>query len=286
MSLASHQCDYHMHSTASDGALSPTGLMALAAQKGLKELALTDHDTFGGLDEASTAAAGLGIRLLHGMEFSCAWSGITLHLVALWPQGLNTAAHELAESQRIARWSRADRILEKLHKAGMPLTMEQVTACSGGGVPGRPHFAEAMVRAGHAEDHSQAFRKWLGSGKLGDVKNHWLDLADAVSRLRAADAFISLAHPRHYKLTRSKMRRMVMAFAAAGGQGLEVVNGQQDQQQTQSLVKLAEELGLCPSWGSDFHANGPACPAPGSYAALPSACVPLSERFNLAGSAA
>ncbi|SFX30356.1 PHP domain-containing protein [Marinospirillum alkaliphilum] len=277
------QCDYHMHSTASDGVLSPAALMALAAERGLQELALTDHDTFDGLDEASAAAAEQGIKLLPGMEFSCVWLGVTIHLVALWPRGLNEAARELADIQRKARWSRATRIIEKLQRAGVALALDAVTVYSAGGVPGRPHFAEAMVQAGYVTDHSQAFRKWLGAGKLGDIKSQWLELADAIARLRAAGAFVVLAHPQHYKLTRSKRRRLVMAFAAAGGQGLEVVSGQQDPQQTASLVSLAQELGLQASWGSDFHGAGPACHAPGHYAVLPEVCRPLSEYFHAAG---
>lgn len=281
MPPVSNQCDYHMHSTASDGALSPADLLQFAADKGLQEIALTDHDTFAGLDEASLAAEQLGIRLIQGMEFSCSWLGVSIHLVALWPQGITAEACALAEEQRKARWQRAARIIEKLARASVHLQLDDVLRYSGGREPGRPHFAEALVAAGYVDSHSKAFRKWLGAGKIGDVKNHWMDMAEAVERLKAAGAFVSLAHPQHYKLTRTKRNRLISSFAEAGGQGLEVVSGQQDWQQTLSLVKLMEAAGLVASWGSDFHASGPACPAPGSYAALPAACVPLSQRFNL-----
>ncbi len=281
MSLTSQQCDYHMHSTASDGSLSPTELMAFAAEQGLKELALTDHDTFDGLAEASIAAEQQGIRLVSGMEFSCSWLGITIHLVALWPQGLTAAAHNLAAAQGKARWSRAEQIIQRLAKTTAPLELDEVLKYSAGGVPGRPHFAEAMVAAGYVTNPSQAFRKWLGSGKLGDIKNHWKPLAEAVPWLVEAGAFVSLAHPQYYKLTRSKRKRLIVAFAEAGGQAIEVVSGQQDPQQTLSLMRLAEELELKLTWGSDFHSPGIICPAPGRYAALPEACVPISQVFNL-----
>ncbi|GLR63616.1 PHP domain-containing protein [Marinospirillum insulare] len=281
MSLTSQQCDYHMHSTASDGSLTPTELMAFAAEQGLKELALTDHDTFDGLAEASLEADKQGMRLVPGMEFSCSWLGITIHLVALWPQGLTQAAHDLALAQRKARWSRAEQIIQRLAKTPVPLELDEVLKYSAGGVPGRPHFAEAMVAAGYVTNHSQAFRKWLGSGKLGDIKNHWKPLSEAVPWLSEAGAFVSLAHPQYYKLTRSKRRRLITAFAEAGGQAIEVVSGQQDPQQTQSLLGLAEELELKLTWGSDFHSPGIICPAPGRYAALPEACVPVSQIFNL-----
>lgn len=281
MSLTSQQCDYHMHSTASDGSLSPTELMAFAAKQGLKELALTDHDTFDGLAEASIAAEQQGIRLVSGMEFSCSWLGVTIHLVALWPEGLTEAAYSLAAAQRKARWSRAEQIIERLAKTPAPLELDEVLQYSAGGVPGRPHFAEAMVAAGYVANHSQAFRKWLGSGKLGDIKNHWKPLNEAVPWLVETGAFVSLAHPQYYKLTRSKRKRLITAFAEAGGQAIEVVSGQQDPQQTQSLLRLAEELGLKLTWGSDFHSPGIICPAPGRYAALPEACVPISQVVNL-----
>lgn len=277
MNLANYQCDYHMHSTASDGALSPTELLNLAAEKGLHELALTDHDTFAGLQEARAVAKGLQLRLLEGMEFSCAWKGMTVHLVALWPQGLNEAAWEIERLQEQARWSRAKKILEKLAKAKVFLTLDEVVAEAGGRVPGRPHFAACLVAKGYVKDSAQAFRKLLGAGKLGDVKNHWLDLSEALPLLLSAGAFCSLAHPLRYKLTRSKRVRLIEAFAAAGGQAVEAVSGRQDVAQTASLLNLATALNLQLSWGSDFHAPGPACPAPGAYATLPSACQPLSQ---------
>lgn len=277
MTLANYQCDYHMHSTASDGALSPTELLTFAAEQGIRELALTDHDTFAGLQEARAVAADLQIQLLEGMEFSCVWKGMTIHLVALWPEGLSDQAWEVERLQEKARWSRAEKILEKLAKAGIHLTLDEVVAQAGGRVPGRPHFAACLIAGGHVKDQGQAFRKLLGAGKLGDVKNHWLELSDALPLLISAGAFCSLAHPLRYKLTRSKRVRLIEAFAAAGGQGLEAVSGRQDVAQTASLLNLAKVLNLKLSWGSDFHAPGPACPAPGAYANLPSACQPLSQ---------
>ncbi|WP_114417220.1 PHP domain-containing protein [Marinospirillum perlucidum] len=279
MALAASQCDYHMHSTASDGALSPTELLHLAADKGVQELALTDHDTFAGLQEARAVARTLELTLLEGMEFSCAWKGITIHLVTLWPQGLTETAREVAVIQEKARWQRAEKIIEKLSKARIQLELDEVVEAAGGRVPGRPHFARSLVERGYVKDQGQAFRKLLGAGKLGDVKNHWLEIDEAVPLLKDAGGWCILAHPLRYKLTRSKRVRLVQAFAAAGGQGVEVVSGRQDQNQTASMLKLAEELNLLPSWGSDFHAPGPACPFPGCFARIPAACQPLSEVF-------
>lgn len=275
--MTSHTCDYHMHSTASDGALSPTELLTLAAERGLTEIALTDHDTFAGLEEARAAAQARGIRLLDGMEFSCVWSGMTIHLVALWLQGLNEGAQQVADVQEKARWRRAELIAEKLQKAGYPIALQQAIDKAGGHVPGRPHFAACLVEAGHFSDESQAFRKLLGSGKLCDVKNHWLPLTESVALLNAAGAVVIMAHPLRYKLTLSKRLRLLDTFTEAGGWGVEVVSGLQDTQQTASMLKYAETRQLVPSWGSDFHKSITNCYHPGHFSALPDACQPLSR---------
>ncbi|MFK7159627.1 PHP domain-containing protein [Marinospirillum sp. MEB164] len=277
MPLLNSQCDYHFHSTASDGQLSPSEVIQLAADRGLKEVALTDHDTFAGLEAAQQQADQLGLHLIPGMEFSCLWSGVTIHLVALWPQGLNDQAREIEVSQNQARWARAERIIERLNKAEMPITLDQVLPYSAGRVPGRPHFAACLVEQGYSKNMGQAFRRWLGAGKIADVKNAWVELEQGVACLKAAGALVSLAHPLRYKLTRSKRQRLIHAFAQAGGQAIELVSGRQDGQQTASLLKTASALGLICTWGSDFHGPGPACPAPGMYASLPEACQPISQ---------
>lgn len=275
--LTAAQCDYHLHSTASDGKLSPQEVVQLAAAQGIKELALTDHDTFAGVEAAQAEAAKHQIHLIPGLEFSTSWQGVGVHLVALWPQGLSAAAHQLEEEQQSLRWQRAERILHKLSRTPAKLTQAEVLQQSQGQVPGRPHFAQAMVEKGLVADQNTAFKKWLGSGKLGDIKNFWLELEDALARLKATGAFVSLAHPWHYKLTLSKRKRLLTAFTQAGGKGVEVVSGRQPQEKTASLVKLAAELNLHLTWGSDFHFQGSYCQAPGDFSPLPAACQPLSQ---------
>ena len=125
MPCLASQCDYHLHSSASDGDLAPVALVNLAAERGLKEIALTDHDTFAGWDEAKQAADALDLRLWPAMEFSCCWRGATIHLVALWPQGLSAAALAVAEAQTQARWQRAGQIIKKLARVGVQLTLDE-----------------------------------------------------------------------------------------------------------------------------------------------------------------
>lgn len=277
--------DLHCHSTASDGVLAPAELVARAHERGVRLLALTDHDTLDGLDEARAAAERLGMGFVNGVELSCLWNGATIHVLGYGFDPDAPALRKALEDLRLARWSRAEEIARRLAAKGMPGALEgalaiQQTHGDGQNAPGRPHFADFLQQAGHVRDRAEAFCKWLGAGKLGDVKQHWPGLEDTVATLRAAGAWVSLAHPRHYDFTRSKRRRLVGDFLAAGGQALEVSNGLQPAEEVGSLAILAREFGLLASAGSDFHA--PARWAElGLYRPLPEDLSPLWRRFAL-----
>lgn len=275
--------DLHCHSTASDGALAPALVVARAHAQGVRVLALTDHDTLEGLEQARAAADELGLQLINGIELSCQWGGATIHVL-----GYAFASDAPALLQAIAalhegRWQRAEMISQRLAAKGMPGALDgarQIQQALGdsGNAPARPHFAEFLVRAGHVRDRAEAFRKWLGNGKLGDVKQHWPELAETVATLRAAGAWVSLAHPMQYDFTRSKRRKLVAAFLAAGGHALEVVNGLQPPEQTGVLAILAREFGLLVSAGSDFHGPGERSEL-GLYRPLPDDLPPIWARF-------
>ncbi len=149
-----------------------------------------------------------------------------------------------------------------------------------GNAPARPHFAEYLVRAGHVKDRGEAFRKWLGAGKLGDVKLHWPTLEETVATLRQSNAWVSLAHPMHYELTRSKRRRLIADYIQAGGQALEVVNGMMPAEQVGTMSILTREFGLLASAGSDFHGPG-TWGEIGAYRPLPEDLPPLWRRFSM-----
>ncbi len=276
--------DLHCHSTASDGALAPAVVVARAHERGVRVLALTDHDTLEGLNEARSAANSLDMQLINGIELSCMWGGATIHVL-----GYGFAADAPALLKAIAdlhngRWLRAEEIDRRLALKGMPGALDGARAIQqelgdSGNAPARPHFADFLVRAGYVKDRGEAFRKWLGSGKLGDVKQHWPSLDDAVRTLREAGAWVSLAHAWQYDFTRSKRRKLVIDFVAAGGQALEVVNGMQPAEQIGGLAILAREFGLLASVGSDFHAPGDWSEL-GMYRPLPDDLAPLWLRFD------
>ncbi|MCD5973908.1 PHP domain-containing protein [Pseudomonas quasicaspiana] len=276
--------DLHCHSTASDGALAPTALVARAYENGVRVLSLTDHDTLEGLEEARTAALSLGMQLVNGVELSCTWGGATIHILgygfAMDAPALVAAIARLHDG----RWLRAEEISRKLAIKGMPGALEGARAIQqelgdSGNAPARPHFADFMVRAGFVKDRAEAFRKWLGAGKLGDVKQHWPTLEETVGILRESGAWVSLAHPVHYDFTRSKRRKLVAAFIEAGGHAIEVVNGLQPAEQVGTLAILAREFGLLVSAGSDFHAPG-GWSEIGSYRPVPEDLPPLWSRFK------
>jgi hypothetical protein len=276
--------DLHCHSTASDGVLAPAALVQRAHAQGVGLLSLTDHDTLDGIDEARAVADSLDVRLVNGIELSCLWSGATIHVL-----GYGFASDAPALQQAIAalhdgRWQRAKTIAQRLQAKGMPGALEgarqvQQELGDSTNAPARPHFADFLVRAGYVRDRAEAFRKWLGAGKLGDVKQHWPALGETVTTLREAGAWISLAHPWQYDFTRSKRRRLVADFAKAGGHALEVVNGMQPLEQVGGLAILAREFGLMASVGSDFHAPGDWSEL-GMHRALPDDLQPLWKCFD------
>ncbi|THG79109.1 PHP domain-containing protein [Pseudomonas sp. A-1] len=265
--------DLHCHSTASDGMLAPAALVERAHAQGVGVLALTDHDTLDGLAEARAAAGRLGIELVSGIELSCTWAGATIHVLGYGFEAEVAPLASAIDALHGGRWARAEEIARRLAAKGMPGCLEGARAVQqergeSGNAPSRPHFAEFMVRAGYVRDHAQAFQRWLGAGKLGDVKQHWPTLESTLATLREAGAWISLAHPCHYDFTRTKRRKLVMAFVEGGGHALEVSNGPQVDSQVGMLANTAREFGLLASAGSDFH--GPRqWSEVGSYRALP-----------------
>jgi predicted metal-dependent phosphoesterase TrpH len=247
--------DFHTHSHASDGALSPQVLLQRALEAGVQQFALTDHDTVAGYLELLNTAVALpeGFELLSGVELSCCWGNITIHVVGLGMDLEHAAMKEALELLGEARQLRARTIAERLARAGFEGALDGALLEAGNSQIGRPHFAAWMVAQGHVADANAAFDKYLGAGRPGDVKAFWPALSQAVDWLVRGGGVAVLAHPLKYKMTRMKLRRLLTDFQAAGGLGLEVLSGRQTEEQTTQLCKLAREFGLQLSAGSDFH---------------------------------
>ncbi len=247
--------DLHTHSTASDGALTPVELVERAIAANVEQLAITDHDCVNGFVAAQAYCRDRNptLRLVPGVEFSCRWSGTTIHILGLGMMVEHPAMEEGLAVLARARIDRGEKIGKRLAKLGFAGALNGAQALAGSSQLGRPHFADWMVAQGHVADAQEAFERYLGQGKTGDVKAFWPELADAVSWITNAGGVAVVAHPLKYRFTRAKLRRLIADFVAAGGAGVEAISGRQATGQLSGLLRLAAEFDLEVSAGSDFH---------------------------------
>jgi len=270
--------DLHTHSTASDGSLTPAELLSRAADNGVSHLSVTDHDTLDGYLTLGHQSYP-GVTVIPGIELSTTWAGRNIHIVGLNIDLENSDLAAGIRLQQLARQQRAEKIAARLAKKGMENPLEKVRQLASGGSIGRPHFAQYLVEEGIVSDFRQAFQKYLGDGKIGDVRQFWSPLEDVIEWIRAAGGTAVLAHPAHYKLTNTRLRLLSEDFIAAGGQALEVVSGIQTKQLTDKLLCLCDDLRLMASCGSDFHAPGKSWSEVGKFTPLPSGCRPVWESW-------
>lgn len=276
----SYCIDLHCHSTASDGNLSPTELLERAAEKGVTHLALTDHDTIDGLAEARSAARTAGVELINGVELSCVWNRQTIHVVGLDFDEQDSLFQERLAGQKKNRWQRARKIAERLARQDPEPLLALATEKAGGDVPGRPHFAKALVEQGKVSDINQAFNRHLGAGKPGDVKAFWPELTEIVEWIVEAGGQAVVAHPRKYKMTATKLRQLVADFQRAGGRGIEVLTSGQQPGDLGFLAELCRKEGLLASQGSDFHFPGAPWCELGRIEKMPEDLTPVWHHFR------
>lgn len=249
-----HEWELHCHSRFSDGKLSCPELYSLAVQRGVSQLALTDHDTALGYRE-SIAQNWVPAELsLHpGAELSCVWRGRTIHVVGV---GMDVYADDwLSVEQEYVerREKRYQRILHLLSKAGFEFDEPRLRQLSEPGVPARPHIAEYMVETGQIATTGHAYKRWLGQGKPGDVKQQWPELHEAIAAITRNSGMAILAHPHRYKLTWTKTREILDDFTEAGGLGVEVSCVGMHPEFRKFLIGQAETRHMWVSGGSDFH---------------------------------
>jgi predicted metal-dependent phosphoesterase TrpH len=272
--------DLHCHTTASDGQLSPAELVARAMDNGVTHLAITDHDTINGLAEARQAAADQGLTLIPGVELSCQWKSHTIHVVGLDFDADDVAFGCSLAEQNDNRWRRARMIHERLSGLGVDDLLERATEKARGDVPGRPHFASALIEAGKVKDFNQAFKRHLGAGKRGDVKACWPELDTVVQWIQEAGGIPVLAHPRKYKMTATKLRSLVADFRRAGGRALEVSTSGQSSGDLGFLAELCRRESMLASQGSDFHFPGASWCELGRIAKMPEGLDPVWHHFK------
>jgi hypothetical protein len=267
--------DFHCHSTASDGALSPTELVRRAHQQGVTTLALTDHDTTAGLPEATQTAAECGMRLIPGIELSATYANQCLHIVGLNIDAANPLLVEGLVKQQSLRDQRAIKIAEKLEKKGIQGVYQAVTKASGNGEITRSHFADFLLAQGHVSTQQEAFDRYLSKGKPAFVATQWAALEDVISWIRTAGGIAVLAHPLRYNLSHKWMNRALIDFKQFGGQGVEVVTGRASVDDIRLSWQLAHKHQLFASVGSDFHTPENQWVELGRLAALPDGVLPV-----------
>jgi predicted metal-dependent phosphoesterase TrpH len=248
--------DLHTHSSASDGTERPADLVRAAAAAGLDVVALTDHDTTRGWSEAEEALPS-GLRLVRGAEISCAYDGISLHLLAY----LFDPSHaELAAEMSMAlddRVPRAKAIVAKLADAGYPVTWELVLdQLQDGATVGRPHIADTLVVAGVVADRNEAFTTLLHDDGPFFVGHYYVDALRAVQLVRAAGGVPVFAHPAAATRGTTVGDDAIRAMAAAGLAGLEVDHRDHSPAQRARLTAIAQRLGLFVTGSSDYHGSG------------------------------
>jgi 3',5'-nucleoside bisphosphate phosphatase len=250
--------DLHTHSSVSDGTDTPADLVRKAHAVGLDVVALTDHDTFDGLDEAAAESERLGILLVRGMELSCSRGGDSVHVLAYGVDPANPALAAEMARVRDGRLARLAGVLAKLAELGVPVSEAEVMAQVGDSPSvGRPHVADALIKAGHVRDRQEAFDRFLADGGPAHVHRYTIEVERGIDLVHEAGGLAVIAHPwgrgREYVLP----WRVLEALARDHGlDGIEVDHQDHDSETRERLRALADGLGLLATGASDYHGVG------------------------------
>jgi len=255
-------CDFHTHSTASDGRLTPTELVDEAARCGLQGYAISDHDTLAGVEEASARAAELGLYYIPAVELSVNLHiGGSAHLLGYFPGAdLSVLCNPASEMQKALQFvvdgrnTRNPAIVQKFRDLGFDISMEEVEAEAGDAVVGRPHIASVLVKKGLVGSSEEVFGRYLGSGKPAYVERERLGDYRAIELIRQAGGLPVIAHPKYIQVAGlQELGALVASLVDAGLAGLETYYPEQSKELIAFLEKTAEKRGLLLTGGSDFH---------------------------------
>lgn len=265
--------DLHVHSTASDGVLTPEQVVAAAERQRLKAIALTDHDTLEGLLPAQAAGRALGIEVIDGVELSTEWRGEEVHVLGYFVSpGDGDLARVLARLRR-ARVERAQEMVKRLARLGLHLRWEEIRAQAGTESVGRPHIARALVQAGYVPTVKAAFELYLNRGCPAYVPRMKLTPAEAIALVQRSGGVAVLAHPG--LLSRPEVLEELLPL---GWQGVEVFYPQHSELVMAALLAIARDRGLVPTGGSDFHGEGHAGPSLGACTVSSQLVAELKKR--------
>lgn len=274
--------DLHCHSTVSDGLLKPAEVVRRAHANGVELLALTDHDELGGLSEARTEAATLGLRFIDGVEISVTWGDdVTVHVLALGIDPDNATLRAGLARAREGRDARAAAMAAELDKVGIHGAYEGARRFARNpALISRAHMARYIVEIGRARDLKSVFDHWLAKGKPGYVRHVWGALAEAVGWIHAAGGIAVVAHPGRYRVSKAELRTLLAEFKALGGDGIEVLSGSQGASDLDEMATLARKYDFLASTGSDYHGPGESWVDLGKMPSLPVDLTPVWSRLS------
>jgi predicted metal-dependent phosphoesterase TrpH len=248
--------DLHAHTSCSDGSETPTELVALAAEIGLKAVAITDHDSVDGIPEALGAGRRYGVEVVPGVEIPLEFESFTLDMLGYFLCGVPSDEFRAQlEKLRHSRDERNVRILQILGELGFPLEPAELAQVAGGEAVGRPHIGEAMRRRGYVATISEAFERFLRRGAPAYVDRRRLGLAPAIKLIRESGGVAVIAHPGIIRTDHAGLRRLVREAARLGIVGMECSYPLYDAETEQRCRALAADFDLVATGGSDYHGS-------------------------------
>ena len=252
-----HEVDLHLHTTHSDGNLTPTELVDLCARKGLKVIAVSDHDSTEGIDEALAAAKPRGIEVIPAIELSADVPNNEIHMLGYFVDITDHEFQDTLAKFRDGRKDRAREMVDRLNDLDIHITWEQVQRIADGAAVGRPHIAQAMVERGYVQYNKDAFDRYLGRNGLAYIQRPRLKPEEAVQMLLRNGALPAMAHPLYYERTNiPALEKTIADLKEAGMVGLEVHYGEFSNDEIEMLKSIAQKFDLVPCGGSDYHASG------------------------------
>lgn len=247
--------DLHTHTNRSDGTNTPTENVALAIERGLEGLGVTDHDTIDGLEESLDAADGTDLEIVPGLEFSAEYDGASLHVLAYWIDPAHQGLREELTRLTDTRFRRGEMMIEKLRALGYDISFDRVRELAGDDLIARPHVAQAMVEAEIVATEKEAFERFISDDGPAYVPKHALHPMDALALIREAGGVCVLAHPGMWKSVASVPDELIERMASAGMVGLEVDHPDHGDEQRARYRALAERLDLVATGASDCHGS-------------------------------
>lgn len=244
--------DLHTHSTASDGSMSPRELVRHAKESGLLAMAITDHDTIDGVEEALDEGARLGIEVIAGVEISVDFDP-EMHILGYFFGNSYKNFEPILKKLRLSRDERNPKMIEKLQSLGFDITLEEVRAEAKGNIVARPHMASVMLKKGYVQSIREAFDKYISEGKPAFVKKGKMSPEECIENITKAGGIPVIAHPIFLNLTWDELDKLVESLTKVGLKGIETYYVENSEEDTDNLLKISLKHNIIPTGGSDFH---------------------------------